>query len=79
MIDDSKQISEVTVSGLTYEEALDNGLQILGVGKDMVDIEVIDHNDDDLLPNAKPLEGVTLKLRPRIKDIIANADRKSVV
>ena len=73
MIDDSKQISEVTVSGLTYEEALDNGLQILGVGKDMVDIEVIDHNDDDLLPNAKPLEGVTLKLRPRIKDIIANA------
>ncbi len=68
-----KQTNEITVSGNTYEEALENGLQILGLGADMVDVEQVDHSDEDLLPNALPLEGVTLKLRPRMVDIVDNA------
>lgn len=68
-----KQLKEVTVSGGTYEEALEAGLQVLGLGADMVDVTHIDHADEELLPNCEPLEGVTLTLRPRTQDIAQSA------
>lgn len=67
--------NEVTVSGATYEEALQAGLDQLGVEAALVDIEELTHAHEDLLPGAEPLEGVTLRLRLKTDEIVARARR----
>jgi spoIIIJ-associated protein len=67
--------NEITVSGATYDEALQAGLDQLGVEAALVDIEELTHAHEDLLPGAAPLEGVTLRLRLKTEEIVARARR----
>lgn len=66
-------MSEIHVSGTTFEEALNNGLEQLGVARELVDVEELSSAHDDTLPGAEPLEGVTLRLRVKTDAIAATA------
>lgn len=66
-------MTEIHVSGSTYDEALASGLEQLGVGRDMVEIEELASAHDDILPGAEPLEGVTLRLRVKTDELAGKA------
>ncbi|MCX7019316.1 MAG: R3H domain-containing nucleic acid-binding protein [bacterium] len=66
-------MTEITVSGNTFEEALTGGLKQLGVDQDLVDIEELSHAHEDVLPGAEPLPGVTLRLTVKTSLITSRA------
>lgn len=66
-------MSEIIVSGNTYNEALDLGLKQLGVPQDAVDIEEMSQAHDDTLPGAEPLPGTTLRLRVKSEILVRRA------
>lgn len=66
-------MTEIHVSGATYDEALAEGLKQLGVEKEMVEVEELASAHDDILPGAEPLEGITLRLRVKVDAIAARA------
>lgn len=66
-------MSEITVSGHTYDEALAEGLSQLGVPRDLVDVEELTTSHDDTLPGAEPLPGTSLRLRLKTDAIITLA------
>lgn len=66
-------MSEVTVSGNTYEEALAEGLRQLGVTAQAVDVEVMTQAHEDTLPGAEPLPGVTLHIRVQVDVLVGQA------
>ncbi len=64
---------ELTISGNSYEEALEEGMKQLGVSKDAVEVEELSNAHDDILPGAEPLPGVTLRFRVREEVILRQA------
>ena len=66
-------MNEVTVSGNTYEEALADGLEQLGVGQDVVEVLEMKDAHDETLPGAEPLPGVTLRLRVKQDILVSKA------
>src|SRR5438105_6717292 len=64
---------EVTVSGNTQEEAVEEGLRQLGVERDSVEVEVLADAHDDTLPGAEPLPGVTVRLRVNSEVLLRQA------
>ena len=64
---------EITVSGNTKEEALEQGLLQLGVELDLVEVEELSSTHDDTLPGAEPLPGVTLRLRVKTDNLARKA------
>lgn len=66
-------MTEIHVSGTTYDEALASGLEQLGLAREFLEIAELADAHDDILPGAEPLEGVTLRLRVRTDAIAAKA------
>lgn len=64
---------EITISGNTYDEAHQLGMEQLGVPADAVEVVELSHAMDDLLPGAEPLPGVTLRFRVREDVLLAKA------
>ncbi|MBX7245896.1 MAG: KH domain-containing protein [Candidatus Sumerlaeaceae bacterium] len=64
---------EQSVSGASYEEALEEGLKLWGVSQEFVEVEVQSDAHEDTLPGAAPLEGVTLRMRLKSEEIISRA------
>lgn len=66
-------MTEIHVSGSNYNEALAQGLEQLGVARELVEVEELFSAHDDTLPGAEPLEGVTLRLRVKAEELTTRA------
>lgn len=66
-------MTEVTISGNTEEEAIQEGLIQLGVVREAVEVEVLANAHDDTLPGAEPLPGVTVRLRVKTDLLVKQA------
>jgi spoIIIJ-associated protein len=62
----------IDISADTTEEAIADGLYQLGIARDAVDIQVLP-SDDDLLPGAESLPGVTVRLTVKEDILLASA------
>jgi len=62
----------IDISGDTTEETIADGLRQLGIPRDAVDMQILS-NDDDALPGAEPLPGVTIRFTVKEDVLLANA------
>lgn len=65
--------TEIRVSGDTYEAALEEGLQQLGIPAEAVEISRLEDEHEDTLPGAAPLAGTTLRLRVKDDVLLSKA------
>lgn len=63
----------IDISADTQEEALEDGLQQLGIPSAAVDVQVLSSAHDDILPGAEPLPGVTIRLTVKEDVLIDDA------